>query len=212
MNQQQFDSIENTLTQIRLQAYAGNTNEMTISNYLNNIEICRSFYPLLHFFEVSLRNAIDKALTDYSNGQEWMDILPLDSKSKLKIFNAKQTIELHRHIVTHDRIVAKLSLGFWTSFVSKKFSQYPFQGYVLRYAFPNCPKFMRTAKNMQKRFESFRILRNRISHCERINHFKNLTILHAELLESIGWIEKEVADLTSKMDYVNSSLNFKVAL
>lgn len=55
MNQQQFDSIENTLTKIRLQAYAGNTNEMTICNYLNNIEICRSFYPLLHFyFKVAL--------------------------------------------------------------------------------------------------------------------------------------------------------------
>ena len=43
MNQQQFDSIENTLTQIRLQAYAGNTNEKVINNYLNNIEICRFF-------------------------------------------------------------------------------------------------------------------------------------------------------------------------
>lgn len=181
MNQQQFDSIENTLTQIRLQVYAGNTNEVTISNYLNNIEICRSFYPLLHFFEVSLRNAIDKALTDCSNGQEWMDILPLDSKSKLKIFNANQTIKLHRH-------------------------------YVLRYAFPNCPKYLRTAKNMQKRFENFRILRNRISHCERINHFKNLMILHTELLESIGWIEKEVADLASKMDSVQTSLNFRINL
>jgi len=212
MKQNQFDSLETALTQIRLQVYAGNTKEEIINNYLNNIEICRAFYPLLHFFEVCLRNAIDKSLTAYVNGQEWMDILPLDSKSKLKIINAKQTIQLHKHIVTHDRIVAELSLGFWTSFVSKKFSQYPFQGYVLRYAFPNCPKFMRTAKNMQKRFESFRILRNRISHCERINHLKNLAILHTELLESIGWIEKEVADLASKMDYVNSSLNFKVAL
>ncbi|WP_294431898.1 hypothetical protein [uncultured Treponema sp.] len=212
MKQNQFDSLENALTQIRLQVYAGNTKEEIINNYLNNIEICRAFYPLLHFFEVCLRNAIDKSLTAYVNGQEWMDILPLDSKSKLKIINAKQTIQLHKHIVTHDRIVAELSLGFWTSFVSKKFSQYPFQGYVLRFAFPNCPKFMRTAKNMQKRFESFRILRNRISHCERINHFKKLTILHTELLESIGWIEKEVADLASKMDNVQSSLNFRIPL
>lgn len=212
MKQNQFDSLENALTQIRLQVYAGNTKEEIINNYLNNIEICRAFYPLLHFFEVCLRNAIDKSLTAYVNGQEWMDILPLDSKSKLKIINAKQTIQLHKHIVTHDRIVAELSLGFWTSFVSKKFSQYPFQGYVLRYAFPNCPKFMRTAKNMQKRFENFRILRNRISHCERINHFKNLTILHAELLESIGWIEREVADLASRMDNVQSSLNFRITL
>lgn len=212
MKQNQFDSLETALTQIRLQVYAGNTKEEIINNYLNNIEICRAFYPLLHFFEVSLRNAIDKSLTAYVNGQEWMDILPLDSKSKLKIINAKQTIQLHKHIVTHDRIVAELSLGFWTSFVSKKFSQYPFQGYVLRYAFPNCPKFMRTAKNMQKRFESFRILRNRISHCERINHLKNLAILHTELLESIGWIEKEVADLASRMDNVQSSLNFRITI
>lgn len=55
MNQQQFESIENTLTQIHLQAYVGNTNEKVINNYLNNIEICRSFYPLLHFyFKVAL--------------------------------------------------------------------------------------------------------------------------------------------------------------
>ena len=212
MEQQQFDSLENALTQIRLQAYIGNSKEETINNYLNNIEICRSFYPLLHFFEVSLRNAIDKSLTAYVNGKEWLDILPLDSKSKQKILDAKQTIKLHNHIITHDRIVAELSLGFWTSFVSKKFSQYPFQGYILKHAFPHCPKYMRTAKIMQKRFEDFRILRNRISHCERINHFKNLSVLHTELLESIEWIEKEVADLAIKMDYVQASLNFKITL
>ena len=127
MEQYEYDRLENTLTRIRLQAYSGNTNEEIINNYLNNIEICRSFYPLLHFFEVSLRNAIDKALSDYVNGKEWLDILPLDTKSVQKINDAKKTIKLHKHIVTHDRIVAELSLGFWTSLFSKKFSQYPFQ-------------------------------------------------------------------------------------
>ncbi len=212
MKQNQYDSIENTFTQIRLQPYTGTTKEDTINNYLNNIEVCRSFYPLLHFFEVSLRNAIDKALTDYVNGKEWFDILPMDTKSIQKINEAKQTIKLHNHVITHDRIVAELSLGFWTSFVTKKFSQYPYQGYMLKKAFPNCPKYMRTAKIMQKRFEEFRILRNRISHCERINHFQNLTTLHTELLESINWIETEVGNLANKMDNVQTSLNFKVIL
>lgn len=212
MNQNQYDNIENALTQIRLLPYTGKNKEDTINNYLNNIEVCRSFYPLLHFFEVSLRNAIDKALTDYVNGKEWFDILPMDSKSIQKINDAKKTIKLHNHVVTHDRIVAELSLGFWTSFVSKKFSQYPYQGYMLKNAFPNCPKYMRTAKIMQKRFEDFRILRNRISHCERINHFQNLITLHTELLESINWIESEVGNLATKMDNVQNSFTFKVVL
>ncbi|MBO4639150.1 MAG: Abi family protein [Treponema sp.] len=212
MNQNQYDNIENALTQIRLLPYTGKNKEDTINNYLNNIEVCRSFYPLLHFFEVSLRNAIDKALTDYVNGKEWFDILPMDSKSIQKINDAKKTIKLHNHVVTHDRIVAELSLGFWTSFVSKKFSQYPYQGYMLKNAFPNCPKYMRTAKIMQKRFEDFRILRNRISHCERINHFQNLNTLHTELLESINWIESEVGNLATKMDNVQNSFTFKVVL
>ena len=212
MNQNQYDNIENALTQIRLLPYTGKNKEDTINNYLNNIEVCRSFYPLLHFFEVSLRNAIDKALTDYVNGKEWFDILPMDSKSIQKINDAKKTIRLHNHVVTHDRIVAELSLGFWTSFVSKKFSQYPYQGYMLKNAFPNCPKYMRTAKIMQKRFEDFRILRNRISHCERINHFQNLNTLHTELLESINWIESEVGNLATKMDNVQNSFTFKVVL
>ena len=212
MNQNQYDNIENALTQIRLLPYTGKNKEDTINNYLNNIEVCRSFYPLLHFFEVSLRNAIDKALTDYANGKEWFDILPMDSKSIQKINDAKKTIKLHNHVVTHDRIVAELSLGFWTSFVSKKFSQYPYQGYMLKNAFPNCPKYMRTAKIMQKRFEDFRILRNRISHCERINHFQNLNTLHTELLESINWIESEVGNLATKMDNVQNSFTFKVVL
>ena len=212
MNQNQYDNIENALTQIRLLPYTGKNKEDTINNYLNNIEVCRSFYPLLHFFEVCLRNAIDKALTDYVNGKEWFDILPMDSKSIQKINDAKKTIKLHNHVVTHDRIVAELSLGFWTSFVSKKFSQYPYQGYMLKNAFPNCPKYMRTAKIMQKRFEDFRILRNRISHCERINHFQNLNTLHTELLESINWIESEVGNLATKMDNVQNSFTFKVVL
>lgn len=92
MNQNQYDSIENALTQIRLLPYTGKTKEDTVSNYLNNIELCRSFYPLLHFFEVSLRNAIDKALTDYVNGKEWFDILPMDSKSIQKIDNVQNAL------------------------------------------------------------------------------------------------------------------------
>ncbi len=212
MNHNQYESIENVLSQIRLQAYAGKTDDETINNYLNNIEVCRSFYPLLHFFEVSLRNAIDKAFSDYVNGKEWFDILPMDSKSIQKILDAKKSIKLHNHLVTHDRIVAELSLGFWTSFFSKKFSQYQYQGYMLKKSFPNCPKYMRTAKTMQKRFENFRILRNRISHCEQINNFQNLLTLRTELLESIGWIEIEVKNLASNMDNIQASLNFKVKL
>lgn len=212
MNQNQYESIENALSQIRLQSYAGITYDETINNYLNNIEVCHSFYPLLHFFEVSLRNAIDKSFTDYVKGKEWFDILPMDSKSIQKIIDAKKSIKLHNHLVTHDRIVAELSLGFWTSFFSKRFSQYQYQGYMLKKSFPNCPKYFRTAKIMQKRFENFRILRNRISHCEQINNFQNLLTLRTELLESIGWIEIEIKNLAAKMDNIQSALNFKVNL
>ncbi len=135
MKQQEYDGIVEAVSNDRLSAYISTSNtskEGIISNYLNNIEVCRAFYPLL------------------------------DKNSVQKINEAKNTIGLRGYNVTHGRIVAELSLGFWISFVSKRFSQYPYQSFILKNAFPNCLKYMRTLKIMQKKFENFRILRNRI--------------------------------------------------
>lgn len=189
MKQQKYDKIAEAISKDRLSVYASINNEETINNYLKNIEVCRAFYPLLHFFEVCLRNAIDKALTQYLKGKDWFDFLSLDENVINKIDEAKEKIIRRGHPITHGRIVAELSLGFWTSFISKKFSQHQYQGFIFKNAFPNCPKYMRTPKAMQKRFENFRNLRNRISHCERIIHYKNLSNVRSEILESIKWVD-----------------------
>lgn len=198
----QYKKIEESLTQIRLSSYCGESDEKTLQNYLYNIKLCRAFYPLLNFFEVALRNAIDKALIEYNGNGDWFDTLPLDAKGMQKILDAKKKIKIQHHIITHDRIVAELSLGFWTSFFSKAFAQFSYQSVIIKNSFPNCPRKLRTIKNLQPRLERFRILRNRISHCERISHFSDLQKLHAELLETITWVEKEIANLAMQVDDV----------
>ncbi|MDY5763898.1 MAG: hypothetical protein SPK10_03800, partial [Treponema sp.] len=52
----------------------------------------------------------------------------------------------------------------------------------------------------QTRFDRIRVLRNRVSHHERIIHWKNLSDQHDELLESIKWLDKSSYELACSCD------------
>lgn len=64
-----YNDIENIFTQQRLSVFKQDgVDEITcVARYLYNIEICKSLYPSLHIFEITLRNVLDKALADYYN-------------------------------------------------------------------------------------------------------------------------------------------------
>lgn len=193
--------IRKYLSESRIASYANSDSlETQLNKYNYNIKLCKAFYSSLNYFEISFRNAIDIALTEFSGEEDWLDALPLNIESQRKISDAKGIVHLKQHPITHDRIISELSLGFWTALFSKKYTQCEFQGYLIKKVFKNCPKESRNIKNIQRIVDSTRELRNRICHYERISHLPNLQTKHDNLLESIKWISLEIFSLAEKID------------
>jgi len=60
---------------------------------------------------------------------------------------------------------------------------------------------LRNVKNLQKIFERIRVLRNRVSHYERILHWKDLESQHAQLSECIKWLDESAFQLLTEIDF-----------
>ena len=171
-----YKDIEDIFSINRLSVYRqdGCDDTTALSRYLYNIEICKTLYPILHIFEITLRNSIDKSLTDFSGTQLWYDSLNLNTDSKLK--------------------------GFWTAFLTTRYSQSSFQSFIIKTALKDMPKNLRNTKSIQSIFEKMRLLRNRVSHYERLIHWKDLTQQHKQLLECIKWLSPVSFELAIKIN------------
>ena len=123
MTQKDFAEIQTFLSSTRLNTYGQNLPvKKQLKEYRRNIKLCRNCYPELDFLEVTLRNAIDSALTSFVNGADWMTTLPLDQQTLYKITEVKNRLQKQNKQITHDRIISELTLGFWTTLFSKKYT------------------------------------------------------------------------------------------
>ncbi len=198
-----YSDLENIFSKSRLSAYKKDSadDKTALARYLYNIELCKSLYAPLNVFEISLRNTIDKSLCTFAGNSDWYDTLPFDSSSKNKIFEAKKKICKKGKALTHDRIVAEFTLGFWTSIITTRYSQAAFQSYIIKNNLKKCPASSKNIKNLQQIFEKMRILRNSVSHYERILHWKDLPQQHNQLLECIKWLDESAFQLLSEIDF-----------
>ena len=202
MDKRFYSEIENAFTVSRLSVYKqdGADDLTCLARYLYNIEVCKSLYSSLNIFEVTFRNAIDTVLCSVAGADNWYDILTLDSTSMKNINDAKHKIQKKGKLVTHDRIVSELTFGFWTSLLTPRYSQAAFQSKIIKACFKTVPAAQRNIKYLQIRFDKVRVLRNRVSHHERIIHWKDLNTQHAELLESIKWLNNTSYELACSCD------------
>ena len=199
MTQKDYAEIQTFLSSTRLNTYGQNLPvKKQLKEYRRNIKLCRDFYPELDFFEVTLRNAIDTALTSFVNGADWMTTLPLDQQTLYKITEVKNRLQKQNKQITHDRIISELTLGFWTTPFSKKYNQYKFQSYIVKKVFVNCPKSQKSIQNIQVYINEIRELRNRVCHYERICHYPDIKERHERLLECTEWISPAVAKIAKK--------------
>lgn len=197
-----YSEIEKAITSLRINTYKENKEEsgIVLSRYLYNIEICRALYTPLHFFEICLRNSIDKTLSSFCNNQEWFSIIPLSDSGISKIDEAKKRISDNGKALTHERIVSELSLGFWTAFFSKKYATSAFQSKIIKQTFKYCPKSQKSSSNLQSIMEQIRNVRNRVYHYERICHWNDLEDKHTIILNCIKWMNPSVYELVLKTD------------
>ena len=140
----------------------------TMLLYRYNLRLCQRFCGVLNLFEVMLRNAIDEHYRVYYSNPDW--IVNQADTGKLLEFNMdeiKQTEASYRRrgIYNNDKMVASLTMGFWTKLFSKK--RYKRGGKSLLRIFPNKVKG-KSQSDVYKDLTHIREFRNRIAHHEPI--------------------------------------------
>jgi hypothetical protein len=183
------------------------TRERLVARYMWNTALSESLLPALQHLEVALRNSIDLGIKE-EYGSEWYDrnpsiLGPIEIK---KVNEAKDSIVGDGKSVAHDRVVAALGFGFWTSLLDSRYEQslknnrnylWP---RLLRGAFPVMPNEYRTRTQLSKRLNSVRTLRNRVFHNEPIWKMPDLQTRYQDILTTLLWLNPQLHTLTEMQD------------
>lgn len=148
----------------------GNDRRRAKKLYRANLRLSQKMYAVLSMFEIVLRNAIDRHFINIK-GASWLEnaVSPdgyLDAPDCKDSFNSvREAIYKLGSTCTHDRLIAKLSFGFWTYQFSKK--EFAAAGSTLLEIFPN--RFRGTRpKDIFKALIRINDTRNRIAHYEPV--------------------------------------------
>ncbi|MCX6975894.1 MAG: Abi family protein [Verrucomicrobia bacterium] len=214
-SEEQISAIEIALSPDRFRTYllrAGGSRMKAVLVYERNTAISEALYGIMQAVEVCLRNSIHRTLSA-SRGDFWFDHVTMAPPQLEKLEAAKRQLAKDQRTVTAGAVVAELSLGFWTSLISREYDALLWVP-ILHKAFPYAEGRKTGADRKEvvtklsraeihDRLEGLRKLRNRIAHHEHILKL-DLPRLYAESLEVLGWICPVSAE------WIRSTNNFKV--
>lgn len=175
--------------------------------YSWNIAVSAAFWGSFNVFEVAVRNAIHTALSATAGSERWWDSdLPFHTLEKQRVKGAFAVAKKSKgDSVTPGHVIAELNLGFWTGLLSNKYHQRLWVP-TLNRAFPHLEG---TRRELHRKQESLRKLRNRIAHHEPI-FARNLAADHTQLLsilasisgDSVDWVQinSRVLDTLARRD------------
>jgi hypothetical protein len=187
----ELESIRLSLSEERLGPYlALSSNDLreALRLYERNTALSEALYGLLQGLEVTLRNAMHRALWRGLSREDWYDAVAWQRAQQEQIANAKDSLQKKGKSVTPGRMVAELTFGFWVGLTGPKYSMNLWERHLYK-ALPNA-KLGR--KQLNKRLESIRLLRNRVAHHEPILS-RDLERDVQRILETIGWMNRDTA-------------------
>lgn len=169
--------------------------ERALDLYAWNTRASGALIESIAHTEVLLRNAMDDALTDWAKrkhgGADWFDVAPLDLRGRAEIARARERAR-RAGGVSHDRIVAELTFGFWVFLASRRYATalwYP----GLHRAFASFPGDTAKARpTVWARLDDLKFVRNRAAHHEPI-HRRDLLQDAARIAEANAWLWPETA-------------------
>jgi len=191
-----------------------------LTRYLWNMALCEALYPSLQAVEVALRNTLFSAAEAVypftrTPGHDqiacWLDIpgILLGDEPK-RVAAAKSRLRDVNLPLEPGRVVAELTLGFWTALFDVRYENtrvlWPrlFGQKIFAYA----PKSKRSRKALSPLLNRMRLLRNRAFHHEPIWHWKDLRDQHALALDLTGWMSpalRETVEALDRFDAVHSN-------
>jgi hypothetical protein len=152
--------------------------------YERNTALSEALYGLLQGLEVPVRNAMHEVLSTGLGRNDWYDFVAWRVAQQEQIDNAKDGLRKKAKPVTPGGMVAELTFGFWVGLTGPKYSVDLWEQHLYK-AFPN-GKLGR--KQLNRRLESIRLLRNRVAHHEPILS-RDLPKDVERILETIGWMD-----------------------
>ncbi len=173
-----------------LRARRGNHDE-ALRLYAWNIEAASAFWGSFNVLEVALRNVIHSELSTLAGQDDWWNTqIGLHQFERHRVTDAITAARRAKGTaVVPGHVVAELSFGFWTGLLANRYHQRLWVP-ALHAAFPHliCPR-----RELHRKQESLRKLRNRIAHHEPV-FARNLTADHDRLLDVLGAISPALVD------------------
>jgi len=228
MKQKVFESIEKSISSARLSTYANHSKNDTelVANYVLNAKISENFYFPLQNLEVSLRNAIYEGFKLHYPTDDFFYLHETNPRNRYlsrheihdrecwkMLCGAKHS--LRNTTINDGKIIAELNFGFWTKLLLSTDNKYT---NMWRTIFPEVFPHYTIGHSIDldkgligKKIDAIRLLRNRIFHYEPIFNYPNLEQLHRDILEILGWINKDMQSLSLMFDefgFVNANKRF----
>jgi hypothetical protein len=191
-----------------------------LTRHLWNMALCEALYPSLQAVEVALRNTLFGAAEVVypftgTPGRDqiacWLDIPGiLIGDEPNRVAAAKSRLRDVNLPLEPNRVVAELTLGFWTALFDVRYENtrilWPrlFSQKIFAYA----PKSKRSRKALSPLLNRIRLLRNRAFHHEPIWYWKDLRDQHALALDLTGWMSpalRETVEVLDRFDAVHSN-------
>lgn len=158
--------------------------------YLWNMALSEALYPTLQALEVGLRNSLHAAATAHFGTDMWFEPRRNIIRSQ-DSWQVNKAIAKVQPIVTAGRVIHALNFGFWTTLMDRRYEVH-FWRPLIKPTFPAMPKHIRTRRDLSRRFNQIRELRNRIFHHERIWDWtyngRDLVQQHQDIREALGWV------------------------
>ncbi|MBO9632499.1 MAG: Abi family protein [Chitinophagaceae bacterium] len=188
--------------------------------YHINLRVSRSFYPILHMFELALRNSINENLALYFSNPQWiihekdrfMSAPSLGASGyylKRSVEDAESFVTGKYGSVSAGRIISCQHFGFWTRLFDLLHWRL-INGNLIR-CFPARPRDVnrRVVSSMLNRIRGFR---NRVYHNEPIcfsgSHL-NFDMVHSireEIYTILRWMDEDLAIYIQHFDDIDAEI------
>lgn len=197
---------------------ASDSRDILLGRHLRNLALSEALYPVLQTLELALRNSVDetmnRAFPESVHGSSWLSAasVVLAPRDRAEVERVESWLCSKRKEPTQHRIVAGLSLGFWTGLFTRKYEISDTSSYAPRPAvqtalwprllsdvFPHLTRRFRTREHVHGILAPVAELRNSVFHHRPIWN-ETLNALHVSATEAIGWISPELKRLTIEVD------------
>lgn len=213
-------TLEHIVSNARLQRYrnVATTDLETVVLYCWNIQLAEALVPSIAMLEVTLRNTVHNTLTAHTGTEFWFKpVLHRPMYDNIIDLIAK-LVRRHGHPPTAGKVISEITFGFWPRVFAKNYQSlwWTTPDPLLTRVIPNYRKIGRDSRGkFEERLEYFVSLRNRVMHQEAVlegvgalnRPVLPIDTLHAQLLETIAWLDADAANLVICLDHFDDTFH-----